>query len=264
MFDHWPIEPTSPPTPPRRRTLRDLAYGIAISLVVGIVLTYAYRRRTLRMVKDMAETVILALVLFLAINAVSQRIRVDSVSMQPTLFAGDFVLVNRLAYIFGNPSRGEVIVFKYPPDPTQIPYIKRIVGLPGDRVHISDGNIYINGQLLLEPYLKVVTSRGGDWTVPADSLFVMGDNRNNSSDSRSWGFVPMGNIIGKAEFIYLPIQHWAWLSFPSAVAADPGSALSPPSPIPPTPTRDAAAYPTPAEILPETDPLQGAYPSPNP
>jgi signal peptidase I len=170
--------------------------------------------------RDILETVILALILFLAINAISERIRVESISMQPTLFPGDYVIVNKLAYKLNNtPHRGDVIVFRYPPNPEQIPYIKRIIGLPGDQIHIANGKIYINGELMLEPYLKVTTTRGGDWTVPAGQLFVMGDNRNNSSDSRSWGFVPFANIIGRAEVVYLPPQHWSFLHQNIAVAS---------------------------------------------
>jgi signal peptidase I len=174
-----------------------------------------------RTLMDIFETVLLSVVLFLGINAVSSRIRVESISMQPTLYAGNFVLVNKLAYKIGTPSRGDIIVFRYPPDPTQVPYIKRVIGLPGDQVHITDGKVYINGGLLVEPYLITTTNRGGDWTVPANSLFVMGDNRNNSSDSRSWGFVPLQNVIGKAEVVYWPPQKWGLLSFPTAAAANP-------------------------------------------
>ena len=174
-----------------------------------------------RTLMDIFETVLLSVVLFLGINAVSSRIRVESISMQPTLYAGNFVLVNRLAYRIGKPSRGDIIIFRYPPDPTQVPYIKRVIGLPGDTIHITDGKVYINGDLLVEPYLVTTTNRGGDWTVPANSLFVMGDNRNNSSDSRSWGFVPLQNVIGKAEVVYWPPQKWGLLSFPTAAAANP-------------------------------------------
>lgn len=173
-----------------------------------------------RTILDTLETILLSLVLFLTINTVSERIRVESISMQSTLFPGDYVIVNKLAYRFNHsPSRGDVIVFRYPPNPDAIPYIKRVIGLPGDQVHIADGKVYINGQLLIEPYLTVTTTRGGDWSVPAEQLFVMGDNRNNSSDSRSWGFVPLGNIIGRAELIYLPPQHWAFLHRNIAVAS---------------------------------------------
>jgi signal peptidase I len=174
-----------------------------------------------RMILDVLETLVLSVVLFLGINAVSARIRVESISMQPNLYAGDFVIVNKLAYKLGVPQRGDIIVFRYPPDPTQTPYIKRVIGLSGDQIHIADGKVYVNDELLVEPYLKAVTSRGGDWTVPANSLFVMGDNRNNSSDSRSWGMVPMENVIGKALVIYWPPEDWALLHVASAVAADP-------------------------------------------
>jgi len=174
-----------------------------------------------RMILDVLETLILSVVLFLGINAISARIRVESISMQPNLYAGDFVIVNKLAYKLGVPRRGDIIVFRYPPDPTQTPYIKRVIGLPGDKIHIADGQVYVNNELLIEPYLNVTTSRGGDWTIPANSLFVMGDNRNNSSDSRSWGMVPMENVIGKGLVIYWPPKDWAVLHMASAVAADP-------------------------------------------
>jgi signal peptidase I len=169
--------------------------------------------------RDTLETILIALVLFLGINTVSARIRVESVSMQPTLFAGNYVIVNKLAYRLGEPQRGDVIVFKYPPDPGREPYIKRVIGLPGDRVRIENGKVSVNGQLLAEPYLQVVTEQGGEWQVPQGNLFVMGDNRNNSSDSRAWGMVPMENVIGKAIVIYWPPEKWGLLSFPYATAA---------------------------------------------
>jgi signal peptidase I len=173
-----------------------------------------------RTILDTLETILLSLVLFLAINAISERIRVESVSMQPTLYPGDYVIVNKLAYRFNHkPDRGDVIVFRPPPNPEAIPYIKRIIGLPGDKIHVADGKVYVNDQLVVEPYLVVSTNRGGDWTVPDGQLFVMGDNRNNSSDSRSWGFVPFENIIGRAELIYLPPQHWSFLHQNIAIAS---------------------------------------------
>jgi len=170
---------------------------------------------------DVLETILLSVVLFLGINLVSARIRVESISMQPTLYAGNFVFVNKIAYKFGSPNRGDIIVFRYPPDPTQVPYIKRLIGLPGETVKISGGKVYVNGEMLTEPYLKVSTNHEGEWVVPEDSLFVMGDNRNNSSDSRSWGFVPLPNVIGRAEIIYWPPEKWGLLNFPAAVAAGP-------------------------------------------
>lgn len=168
---------------------------------------------------DILETIILSVALFLGINMVSARIRVESISMQPTLHAGNFVLVNKIAYKLGSPERGDVIVFRYPPDPEQVPYIKRIIGLSGDSIRIYDGKVYVNDQLMVEPYIASATHQGGDWIVPENSLFVMGDNRNNSSDSRSWGMVPMNNVIGKAEVVYWPPDKWGMLNFPAAVAA---------------------------------------------
>jgi signal peptidase I len=176
-----------------------------------------------RFVLDMLETLALAVVLYLIIQSLTARIKVDSISMVPTLHAHDYVVVNKLAYKLGQPQRGDIIVFKnpIPTDPTQIPYIKRVIGLPGDQIHIADGNVYVNGVILTEPYLKVTTKQGGDWTVPEGSLFVMGDNRNSSSDSRVWGWVPLGDVIGKAEVIYWPPEHWTQLHVPSAAAAAP-------------------------------------------
>jgi signal peptidase I len=175
-------------------------------------------RRTLI---DILETLLLSAVLFLGINAVSSRIRVESISMQPTLYAGNFVFVNKLAYTWGEPARGDIIVFRYPPDPTQVPYIKRIIGLPGDHVRVGSGKVYVNGDQLVEPYLLASTHPDNEWVVPAGNVFVMGDNRNNSSDSRSWGPVPLENIIGKAEVVYWPPEKWGVLNFPAAVAAEP-------------------------------------------
>jgi signal peptidase I len=173
-----------------------------------------------RMLLDTLETIILSVVLFVAINTVSERIRVESISMQPNLYAGDFVLVNKVVYLLSElPKRGDVIVFRYPPDPDTTPYIKRVIGLPGDQMHFANGEVYVNGVRLIEPYLNSSTNRGSDCTVPEGQLFVMGDNRNNSSDSRAWGFVPLENIIGRAEMIYWPPQDWSLLHQNYAVAA---------------------------------------------
>ena len=174
-----------------------------------------------RFAKDILEVVIISLFLFFSINAVSARIRVESVSMQPTLFAGNFVVVNKLAYQFGEPARGDIVVFEYPPDPDQDPYIKRVIGLPGESVQIADGKVLINGVRIQEPYLVSDTHQGGEWTVPEGSLFVMGDNRRNSSDSRSWGVVPLENVIGKALVIYWPPEKWELLTKSYALAAGP-------------------------------------------
>ena len=174
-----------------------------------------------RFIKDILEVALISLVLFFSINALSARIRVESVSMQPTLFAGNFVVVNKLAYQFGEPKRGDIVVFEYPPDPKQDPYIKRVIGLPGEQVQIADGKVKINGVQIYEPYLASDTPQGGEWTVPDESLFVMGDSRKNSSDSRSWGVVPFENVIGKAVVVYWPPEKWDLLNLSYAAAAEP-------------------------------------------
>lgn len=170
---------------------------------------------------DALETIVISLALFLAINFITARIRVESISMEPNLIAGDFVIVNKLAYRFDEPERGDIIVFRYPPQPTQTPYIKRVIGLSGDRVQVKKGNVFINGQYIEEPYLNVETYPDDIWMVPEDALFVMGDNRENSSDSRAWGMVPMENVIGKAEVVYWPPEDWQILHVPAATAAQP-------------------------------------------
>ncbi len=167
---------------------------------------------------EVLETIVLSLVLFLGINAVSARIRVDSVSMRETLYPGNRVVVNRLAYKLGEPGRGDVIVFD-PPFDSPEPYVKRVIGLPGERIEMINGAVYIDGQLLPEAYVKTQARTNGAWTVPEDALFVMGDNRNNSSDSRSWGMVPLENVIGKALFVYWPPEQWGALA-PSAAAVE--------------------------------------------
>jgi len=168
--------------------------------------------------RDALETLVLAALLFMAINAVSARIRVDGSSMVPTLSNGQFVMVNRLVYKFGDPAHGDVVVFHYPRDPEQ-EYIKRIIGLPGDTVTINNGHVYVNGQQLDEPYIAATTRTTGEWQVPGDHIFVLGDNRNNSQDSRSFGFVSMENVIGKAIFIYWPPDEWKIITSPEIEAA---------------------------------------------
>jgi signal peptidase I len=160
-----------------------------------------------RFLIDVLETLVLSVLLFLGINAISARIRVDGSSMEPSLHSGEFVIVNRLAYRFGEPEYGDVVVFHFPGDPDQ-EYIKRIIGLPGDSVKVQDGVVQINDQVIDEPYIAASPRYQGNWTVPADHIFVLGDNRNNSSDSHNFGPVPMVNVIGEAFFIYWPPTDW--------------------------------------------------------
>jgi len=167
---------------------------------------------------DVVETLVFSLLLFAVINALTARIRVDGMSMEPTLHSGEFVIVNRLAYRLGQPKIGDVIVFHPPTDPEQ-EYIKRVIGLPGDEVVISNKQVKVNGRLLDEPYIAAPPRYDSTWTVPEGSLFVLGDNRNNSSDSHAWGPVPLQNVVGKAVVVYWPPMDWGMVEhvFPSFV-----------------------------------------------
>lgn len=167
-----------------------------------------------RFLLDILETLILSVVLFVGINYVTARIRVDGSSMEPTFQSGQLILVNRLAYRIGEPLRGDVIVFNFPRNPQQ-EYIKRLIGLPGDHIEVRDGQVLVNDTLLDEPYIAAMPRYTGEWTVPAEQYFVLGDNRNNSSDSHSWGMVPADFVIGKALAVYWPIDDWQLIpSFP--------------------------------------------------
>jgi len=171
-----------------------------------------------RFLIDLFETVGLAVILFLAINTVSARVRVDGVSMLPTLQNGEFVLVNKLAYRIGTPSRGDIIVFRSTTT-TDLDLIKRIMGTAGDKISIHNGQVLINGQRLNELYINAIPNYSGDWQVPDGYLFVLGDNRNDSSDSHLWGFLPQKNVIGKALVIYWPPPEWAMIDHVQIAAA---------------------------------------------
>ena len=174
----------------------------------------------IRFLVDVLETLVLAVVLFVSINLISARIRVDGDSMNPTLISGEYVIVNRVSYRLGSPQRGDIIVFHFPRDPRE-EYIKRVIGLPGDQVEINQGQVYVNGQPLEESYLKVKTNYSGTWQVPEGQLFVLGDNRNNSSDSHDWGTVPMDYVVGKAILVYWPPPEWGLIDHVPLASAAP-------------------------------------------
>jgi signal peptidase I len=173
--------------------------------------------------REYVEVVLISLVaaIFLRLLVVSAY-RVDSGSMEDALYEGDYIFVNKLAYKFGDPKIGDIIVFKYPLDPTK-DYIKRIIALPGQSVEIVDKIVYVDNQLgHIFPLTKnsdpkilaaQLSSRDnfGPIQVPEGNYFVLGDNRDVSQDSRYWGFVPESNINGKAVFIY-----WSWEPDPDA------------------------------------------------
>jgi signal peptidase I len=182
---------------------------------------------------EIIETILLALLIFLMVRGVVINFRVDGNSMEPTLSHAEMLVINRRAYtsfdlnamlsalplvtrqgedrryIFNPPRRGDIVVFR-PPGASDDPYIKRIIALPGETVEIRNGTVYINGQVLEEDYIAGTTSwRGGggddsQLVVPDEEYFVLGDNRDNSSDSRSFGTVPKDDIIGKSWVAYWP------------------------------------------------------------
>jgi signal peptidase I len=160
--------------------------------------------RLRRYLREVLETIILAVALFLIINAVTARIRVDGNSMEPSFHHGNYVIVNKLAYRWGEISRGDVIVFPSPENHDE-DLIKRVIGLPGDRVWVKNGIVYVNEVPLDEPYIQApMASDLREVVVPEGRVYVMGDNRNNSSDSRRWGPLEIEVILGKAVFVYWP------------------------------------------------------------
>ena len=156
-----------------------------------------------RFIGEVLQTIFIAGLLFLAVNLLTARIRVEGISMEPNLHEGQFVIVNRLAYRWEVPSRGDIVVFRFPLNPDRR-FIKRVIGLPGDHISIQSGAVFVNDERLSEPYLAVTPRYSGDWVTGENEIFVLGDNRNNSSDSQNWGTLPLENIIGKAFLIYWP------------------------------------------------------------
>lgn len=186
------------------------------------------------LVRELIETVLLALAIFLTLQFSVQNFRVEGTSMQSTLLDGQYLLVNKLVYLridrgsitsllpfldddvdseetlfaFHQPRRGEVIIFRFPRDPSR-DFVKRVIGLPGDTVEIRRGRVYVNEIELDEPYI----ARPGRRTVAPtrvgpDGYYVLGDNRAVSQDSRDWGPVPTENIIGKAWVSYWPLENF--------------------------------------------------------
>ena len=170
--------------------------------------------------RDLIETILMAVVLFLLLNAATSRVRVYNVSMQPTLHEGNLLVVNKLAYKLGEPKHGDIIVFHYQGTVTE-DYIKRVIGLPGDTVNVSGGVVQVNGQTITEPYIAELPGYSGNWKVPEGELFVLGDNRNHSSDSHDWGFVQQEWVVGKAIVVYWPLDRMRVLINPDLVHAAP-------------------------------------------
>lgn len=195
-------------------------------------------------VREVLETVLLTVLIFLVVRAVVQNFKVEGHSMEPTLNNGQYLLINKALYwqidaqpfgrflpqasastngkvdLFRAPSRGDIVVFRAPQSPDR-DFIKRVVALPGEKVEIRAGKVYVNGQPLVEPYIKdpPLYERGPE-IVPPNSYYVLGDHRNNSSDSHVWGVVPRENIVGAAWISYWPPSRWGIVSaFPVQVGA---------------------------------------------
>jgi signal peptidase I len=168
------------------------------------------------LLRELIETVVLALLIFLLIRGVIQNFRIEGFSMEPNLHQGQYLIVNKAMYRWVHPpERGDIIVFQYPRAPDR-DFIKRVIGLPGEKIEIRDGSVYINDVPLDEPYLPEPTRGNMAPTVTGpDEYFVLGDNRDNSSDSRSWGSLPAESIIGKAWLSYWPPRWWGPIPDPN-------------------------------------------------
>jgi signal peptidase I len=184
-------------------------------------------RGALHLLREIIETVLLTLVIFIVINALTGRFRIEGPSMKPTLHEGEYLIISKIVYKLHPPQRGDIIVFHHPQDPTR-DLIKRIVGLPGEEVEIFDGQVHINGEALEEPYVTSWGGRPSRQKLGQGEYFVLGDNRPNSDDSRSWGGLERDNIVGKAWLAYWPPEDWGLVPHHSHAqgASDPGQAIT--------------------------------------
>jgi len=158
--------------------------------------------------RDFIITVILAVVIFFALQFALGNFVVIGSSMEPSFYEGDRVVASKLAYKLGDPERGDVIIFS-PPNGVDEDYIKRIIALPGEIVSVKDGVVYVDNEPLDEPYIKSPPSYGFTTEiVPENEYWVLGDNRNNSNDSHTGWTVPRENIVGKAWLVIWPPDEW--------------------------------------------------------
>jgi signal peptidase I len=177
------------------------------------------KKSTLR---EFVETLLLTLLIYVVVRSfLFENYRVVGRSMIPTLEDNQFLAVNKLGYRLHNPQRGDIIVFRDPRDQSR-KLIKRVIGLPGDVVEVSDGQVYIDEQALAEDYISAPGRYSYPSTrVPESEYFVLGDNRNNSSDSHNWGMLSKDLIVGKAWVSYWPPNLWGVLPAASYEGAAP-------------------------------------------
>ncbi len=187
-------------------------------------------KKIIEFVMDILETVVFIGSIFIVVYLfILQPNKVQGASMEPNFQNNDFILTSKITYRFRGPERGDVIVFKAPSNP-DIDYIKRIIGLPGDTVTIQNGQVYVNGSLIDESFTSAATNvwDGGfskedvPFKVPDDELFVMGDNRPRSSDSREFGPIPIASVIGQVFYRYFPASDAGWIKnpFPSSLRSE--------------------------------------------
>ncbi|GAB4441900.1 MAG: signal peptidase I [Chloroflexi bacterium OHK40] len=195
--------------------------------------------RVRSVVRELVETALFILLVFFIVRGIVQNFKIEGSSMEPTLHTGQYILVNKLVYFhfdlnaplrlfpgqedlpqriiypFHQPRRGDIVVFEYPRDVSK-DYIKRVIALPGETVEIRDGKVFVNGVELEQPYLEGAPTycvagypcHSGPVVVPEGQIFVMGDNRANSSDSREWNALPLDRVVGQAWVIYYPVSEW--------------------------------------------------------
>ena len=170
----------------------------------------------MKIFREVAITVLIAVAVFALLRLTVQSYTVKMSSMEPNFYQGYCIMVSKVTYRSSGPQRGDVIVFD-PPFTSEYPFIKRVIGLPGETVEITDEEVFVNGMALDEPYIMA----SPDYTMPATEIpeseyLVLGDNRNNSNDSHTGWLVPRGNIVGKALFIYWPpgklgiVKHYSY------------------------------------------------------
>lgn len=171
---------------------------------------------TWAVIREVGETILLTLIIFFLIQTVVRNFRVVGTSMLSNLHDGQYLVIDKISYNsfltstfgIGGPQRGDVIVFE-PPNRPGDDYVKRIIGLPGETVEVRNGRVFINGQPLEEPFQPLTGSYSTPpQVVPEGQVFVLGDNRNNSNDSHTWGTLPMENIVGRAWLSYWPPEQW--------------------------------------------------------
>lgn len=163
------------------------------------------------MIRETLELLILIASVYALVNLASVRFIVQGPSMQPNFHDGNFLVVSRVNYLLGEPERGDIAVFHFPNGPEK-DYIKRVIGLPGEKVEILDTVVYVDGQMLHEPYInepcRPEFCRDAIWELGPEEYFMMGDNRNHSSDSRSFGPVDRKYLVGEVILRYWPPPEW--------------------------------------------------------